>query len=220
MFNLFVLTDWYGEKHLMSSSKIHSRVMEDSRTSNYNWITSAKELINICNRKSFPKEEANDIKAAILDCYSSLILEDEENSRINEIDVAYSLYNSLHNVDDEKIKNARVRFLNSFLSSITGSTYLFITHQGERFRNTEKEWINQNANNLIEKEQINFPSLISKLRDDFLKDINELEEKGYFAEEDKVEEKKLIDYSERLMSEFSEYQNQSKVLRKVLITNK
>ena len=42
----------------MTAKELYNRVMEDSK-SNYNWIASATDLINVCNKKNFPEEKAN-----------------------------------------------------------------------------------------------------------------------------------------------------------------
>lgn len=218
MFNLYILEDWCGTPHIMSSSKIHKIVMDDSSKSNYNWIASATDLINVCNKKKFPEEKANDIKAAILNCYSSLMWSEDDYSRRKKTDLnaVYFAYNSLYGVEDEKVIQARTRFLKSFLSLVTRSSFLFIAHHGENFRNARKEWINHKFNNLFAQEQIEFASLFSLLKNDFRKKIEQLEESGLFDEEDKIEQERFIGYTDETANQFFEQPERQKVLSKTL----
>lgn len=218
MFNLYILEDWCGTPHIMSSSKIHKRVMDDSSKSNYNWIASATDLINVCNKKNFPEEKANDIKAAILNCYSSLMCSEDDYSRRKKTDLnaVYFAYNSLYGVEDEKVIQARTRFLKSFLSLVTRSSFLFIAHHGENFRNARKEWINHKFNNLFAQEQIEFASLFSLLKNDFRKKIEQLEESGLFDEEDRIEQERFIGYIDETANQFFEHPERQKVLSKTL----
>ena len=218
MFNLYILEDWCGTPYIMSSSKIHKRVMDDSSKSNYNWIASATDLINVCNKKKFPEEKANDIKAAILNCYSSLMWSEDDYSKRKKTDLnaVYFAYNSLYGVEDEKVIKARTRFLKSFLSLVTRSSFLFIAHHGENFRNARKEWINHKFNNLFAQEQIEFASLFSLLKNDFRKKIEQLEESGLFDEEDKIEQERFIGYIDETANQFFEHPERQKVLSKTL----
>lgn len=217
MFNLYILEDWYGTPHIMSSSKIHKRVMDDSSKSNYNWIASATDLINVCNKRNFPEEKANDIKVAILNCYSSLMWSEDDYSRRKKTDLnaVYFAYNSLYGVEDQKVIQARTRFLKSFLSLVTHSSFLFMAHHGENYRNAEKEWINHIFSNLFVQEQIDFASLFSLLKNDFTQRIKQLEESGLFAEEDKIEQERLIGYIDETVNQFFEHPERQKVLAKV-----
>lgn len=203
MFDLYILNDWNGNPHIMSSSKIHKRIISDSNKSNYNWIASASELINVCNKKDFPKEKAYDIEVAILNCYSKLMTRDKEYLRMDVRDIisVYSAYNSLYGVDDCKVIEARERFLRSFISLTTHYSFLSISHHGKNFEDAKKEWIDNMFNELFKIEQIDFFNLFPQLKLEFTHKIQELEKSGLFDEEDKMEKERLLDYARSLLEQ-------------------
>jgi hypothetical protein len=55
----------------MTPKSLLARVKADSK-SNYNWITSATELVKTCNSLGFPKQIAVEIKELILKCFADL----------------------------------------------------------------------------------------------------------------------------------------------------
>lgn len=217
MFNLYILKDWYGTPHIMSSSRIHKKIMDDSSKSNYNWIASATELVNVCNKRNFPEEKANDIKVAILNCYSSLIWSEDDYSRREktDLDAVYFAYNSLYGVKDEKVVQARARFLSSFLSLTSYSSLIGLFHHGENFRNAKREWEKQKFNELFAEEQVDFANLFSVLKFDFSQRMKLLEESGVFAEEDKIEQERFWGYIDESVNHFLEQPDRQKVLAKV-----
>lgn len=217
MFDLYILEDRYGTPHLMSSSKIHKKIMNDSSKSNYDWIASATELINVCNKRNFPEEKANDIKVAILNCYSSLMWSEDNSSRREkaDLDAVYFAYNSLYGIKDEKVIQARARFLSSFLALTSYSSLVGLFHLGENFRNAKREWEKQKFDELFTEEQIDFANLFSILKNDFSQRIEQLEESGFFAEEDKVEQERLQSHIAEVVNQFFEHPDRQKVLAKV-----
>ncbi|MBR3322025.1 hypothetical protein IKG05_00035 [Candidatus Saccharibacteria bacterium] len=61
------------EYWLMTPDELLQRVREDSERSDYNWITSAAELVHTCNQVGFPSEVAAKIKDLILNCFANMM---------------------------------------------------------------------------------------------------------------------------------------------------
>ena len=62
MFGLYSFLDWNGNPRTMRASTIHKKVLEASKKSNYGWIASATDLINVCSKKNFPVEYCKFVK--------------------------------------------------------------------------------------------------------------------------------------------------------------
>lgn len=65
--------------------------MKQSKVSNYDWLASADELVDVCNRKGFNRKYAIDIKCAILNCYAILF-------HRSEVDEPSGLFIELNNI--------------------------------------------------------------------------------------------------------------------------
>lgn len=185
MFGLYLLKDWYGNLHLMSASKIHKQVMEQSQNSNYDWIASATDLISVCEKKNFPKHFEIDIKTAILNCFSQLINCDNDSTRGKKTDLnaVYYAYNSLYEIQDERVIEARAKFLTAFLLQITLSRYTDSV-KGKTYHEYCIEWRNKQFDELFSKTDINFSSLKTKLEKEFQNSIAIATKTGIISKDD------------------------------------
>lgn len=190
MFGLYTFMDWHGNFRTMRASTIHKKVGEASRQSNYNWIASATDLINVCNKKGFPIEYSIEIKSTILNCYATLITCEDDTTRRKKTDLkaVYYAYNSLYGIINEKAINARINFLNGFLSKICWNPWQFLIYRGESFLKVCNEWQNSKLKELINLDYINFDEMETLLEEDLAKTIKEAKEAGLFKEDEKIEE--------------------------------
>lgn len=179
MFRLYLLKGWRDSLYLMSASKIHKKVMDKSKESDYDWIAPATDLISLCEKNSFPINYEIDIKVAILNCFSRLINSDNDATRRKEtdLDAVYCAYNSLYGIKEEKVIDARYNFLQAFLKNVSGFKYVYL---GEKYYEFLCKWRDLKFNELKDQEYINFPYLKTILHEEFLKDYYELKEKNLF----------------------------------------
>lgn len=191
MFNIYILIDWYGIPHIMSANQIHKRIMKDSSKSNHNWLTSASELMRICNKKDFPEKEAIDIKTAIVNCYAEIIINKYDNSyrEATDMNAVYKAYNSLYGIQNETAQKARKNFLNSYISLVC-SPRMEEFNIGKNYLNAQTEWRKETFDELIHKEELDFIALFSMLKADFRQKVKELEKNGLLAEDAKEEQER------------------------------
>lgn len=180
----YLVNGWRGKVHFLTAKELYNRVIKDSK-SNYNWIASATELVNICNKNSFPKEYAEEIKIAILNCFASLQLnrDDESICLATDYDAVYSCYNSLYGTD-EKVVKAKRNYLTAVIKSIVLYHFECPVHHGPIYLKMCDEWIKTKIDKHIKKDKINFVFFIEKLKQDFNEMVRRAEKEGRFKEED------------------------------------
>lgn len=196
---VYMFQDNKGNYRVMSAKKIHKRVMEDSKKSNYNWIADADNLVFVCNCKTFPLEYAIDIKVAILNCFARLMSNTlyKNNYELNPV---YSAYNSLNGITDEKVIEARTNFLNAYLTDIMYESYAYLpVHSGKSFDEVCGEWKRKNIENLLSSNFVYFNELIETLSNDFKETIRAEEEKGVFLKDDEEYFEDMKNFMKRLM---------------------
>lgn len=212
MLGLYRLKDWNNTPKMMRASTIKNKIEKGNKKKNKNLFAPPSEIMKVCNKKKFPKEYAKEIKILIIEFFSktksdefNLFFEKEEDRQ-----AVYSAYNSLYGIDDQKVKNTRNKFLESFLMSIERNTYLYIIHQNKIYDEIKNNWIKRKKKELENRKDLNFQDLKVILIKDFKETIKDREEKGLLKkeaitleEENKEDDKK-----------FNE--SQTKVLKKTL----
>lgn len=185
----FLITDWHGEIQLLTAKNLYERVLEDSK-SDYNWLTSATELVKVCNEPDFPEMYATNIKMMILNCFANLELQQERcyNCRQTDKEAVYSCYNSLSEKDAAVIK-AKENYLAAIIEGITrysGDEERFPVHFGPAYKEICEDWKKAKLNEYASEAKIDFNQLREKLNTDFEKTIKEADEKGFFDEDDNL----------------------------------
>lgn len=178
---------WY-EEHYLTAKALWKRVMEDASQSDYNWIASATELVKVCNEPEFPKEYAQDIKVAILNCFARLEFKKHIRSRSEPTDkeAVYYCYNSLSGID-EKVISAKTNYLLAIIKDIAFHHFSSLDihyHAGPTYSNLREEWVKKKLFETISKNEIDFRQLIQDLHNDFDKMIKAAEEAGAFKKDD------------------------------------
>ena len=188
----YSITTWNGKKLKMTAYDFYKRIMQDSK-SDYNWITSATEIVRICNEPTFPHEFAQAIKIAILNCFSHLELQKEYPSFHLETDASsvYFCYNSLSPSDDPNVIEAKKQYLNAILDSIIKYDSGILSHHGKTYTQICNSWKTLKFEQYFGANQINFASVIPILKEDFKQVIKAAEEEGAF-QKDKEEELEIL----------------------------
>lgn len=197
MKKLYAVEGWRGYVHFLTAEELYERVMEDSK-SNYNWIASATELVRICSKKSFPKEYANEIKIAILNCFANIWLDSDEESRCLDTDyaaVSYC-YSSLSE-GNEKIIIAKQNYLRSVIKAVALNHYELPIHFGPIYLKMRDEWIESKFDENINREKID-RDFLEYLNEDFDTMIKNAEKEGVLEEEDKERIERIADYAFKL----------------------
>ena len=163
MFNLYLVENWHGTFHILSASKIHKEVTMNKN--NNDWINSVKSLVEICDKKSFPKDKAIDIKIAILYEFFEQI-EAGRNFSKDDAKKVYLAYNSLYELKEKKAIEARRNFIRAYLDSITYSSIMFKIHS-DIFKENIDMWKNKKFNELFSLEYIDFNEVFNDLRQEF-----------------------------------------------------
>lgn len=189
MFGLYTFMDWSGTPRTMRATTIHKKVIEASKKSNYNWIASATDLVDICNKKDFPMEYAIDIKVAILNCFAALInSENESKGKETDIYAVYQAYNSLYGIENENILAARNNFLRGFLRKITLESLSFLAYDIESYFKIYREWSGKKVNELLSIKDINFAAIKNLLTQEFETYLNTKVKEGI------LQPLQLVDY--------------------------
>lgn len=180
----YVVNGWRGKVYSFTAKELYERVMEDSK-SNYNWITSATELVKICDREEFPQEYAKEIKIAILNCFASLEIDKsvDDNFMPTDNDAVYYCYNSLFEID-EKVEKTKQNYLVAVIKSIVLNHFELPIHYGPIYKKTCNDWIKSKFDENINREKIDFKNLKIELHEDFKNIISAAEKEGVFKEED------------------------------------
>lgn len=192
-----------GDERL-TAKELYKRVLEDSK-SNCNLISSATELVRVCNEPFFSEAYAREIKIAILNFFANLELKKKNifsHSMPKEEAAVYSCYNSLSGIDKEVIL-VKEKYLKAIISSVVAYTRdveHLPTHQGFAYEEICEEWKNAKFSEYVSKAEIDFFTLRNELYTDFEKTIEAVEAKTSFAIEDAEYDKKLSDFIARFNS--------------------
>lgn len=183
--------------YYLTAKELYSRILEDSK-SDYDWIASATELVNVCNTPNFPEEYAQGIKICILNCFANLELERNIGSHgeLTDDEAVYFCYNSL--IDSNKnVIDAKSRYLKAIINSIIvyfrfGSHI----HSFNTYKEISQKWAIEKFDEYFPKEAIDFEKFRKDLYADFDNVVTTAEEEGSF----KKEEEQYLENSRRFMS--------------------
>lgn len=181
MAGLFYVTDHYGNEHVMSDKALRDKIIEQSKKSNYNWLSPANELIKVCNNPKFDRIYAKDIKVAIVNCYANLLRGDCPSSIIYAYDAYNQLYDTNEQMIDKQVLEVRKKFLKAFIRrNIFWNKHFW--NIDETFWKAKNKWIDDTAEELLKVRWIEFASIGEDLVSDFEKYIDEEMNKGNVIE--------------------------------------
>ncbi len=187
---------------LLTAKQLCERVVNDSKAGDFNWITSATELVSICKKTSFPNEYALVIKCAILNCFANIVHRATcGNERyIDETDQAavQECYNSLYEVEDQRAILARQRYLAEVIAYVSSHYYYY---RGPSFLKLEDRWRKSKFREYIPQEKIDFNQLEKQLKADFDNFIKKAEIDGTLEEDKKEEERMLKSLYEKIKTD-------------------
>lgn len=194
----YLINGWNGKEYYLTAKQLWERVMKDSM-SNYNWIASATELTKVCLNDDFPKEYAEMIKTAILNCFAELELKKEVPSRGESTDSewVHYCYNSLTS-DNRRIIEAKQKYLRAVIESVRKYYFELPIYHGPAYEKVCEEWVNSQFDDWKDQKDINFDILVKELKEDFGETIKKADEEGTFEEDMKK-------HQERMKSFLGEY---------------
>jgi len=194
MFNIYKVKDQYGQVHLLRPKKIYKKADLELEKNPYDWNLPITELAKVCKNEKFSHKYSYKIQVKILNFYSMLMYSNDNCIDIVELNEAYAIYNRLHNLDDENIKMACQKFLNSYLEYIVSSANVDkMIKKTKFFRETCKKWIKIHFDNLSLQERIDFNSLKPMLINNFKILVKILDENNLFKKEvDSLEKTKTL----------------------------
>lgn len=140
----------------MSDLLIHKLIMKQSKESDYNWLASSGELLRVCNKPNFNKKYAQDIKLAIISCYSNLLDYKDFDNIIN----ACQAFNELrieskkNEEKDENIEKVCARFLDAFI--FRKIFWTCVAYDGKSFDEETKKFRKTKIKQLLEQDTVNF----------------------------------------------------------------
>lgn len=176
------------ESVYMTAKQLYKRVKEDSK-SNYNWIAPAHELVRVCKIIGFPREYAEKIKIAILNCFANIesnvigdrILDSEE----DKLAVEYC-YNSLKGVSEEA-DVVRERYLKAVIHFVSARHFRLLEfhHYGDTRNKIDNEWETLQFEKYNSENSLKFKNVLKELHDDYDSVMKAAEAEGKFEEDDK-----------------------------------
>ena len=184
---VYFFKDWYGARHFWTAKKLYKRVMKDSDESNYNWITSATQLVKVFKNPDFPEDYAKEMKLAILKCFTYF----ENNGRWRgyteptDDDAVHYCYNTLTSTEEEVVNAKREYFKamirrSSLIPHYQHSFYI----NGATYLKLQEEWRKKKLEEFVSDKEINFEQLMKELKADFNQTIKMAEDAGAFKEDD------------------------------------
>lgn len=198
---MFNITDWYGKTHRMTATALYTRIMQDSK-SNYNWLTSAPELVRVCSLPTFPKPYAQEIKIAILKCFAEIELTTRSISS-SDREAVYSCYNSLPN-QNEKVIEAKNLYLTNVIKRITMYHFDALSKlsipSGSTFNKICEEWIKEIFEKYRHENKVDFQRLLPFLHKVFEKRIEQAKANGEFNEDLKQQQEDMAKIAKLISS--------------------
>ena len=181
MFNLYFVKDNYGRRRLMSAKKVCSLVSANSDLRDKNWQLNAENLIELCDKKHFPREYGFEIQTNILDFYGNLLYWNDsilESNRSN-LDAVCKLYNDFYGVKDKNVKKSRADFLDSYLFYITNAYRADFSEDKATFNKAEVAWRKEKHEKYINRDFFDFDEKFEPLNNSFAKWLTRLVEGGF-----------------------------------------
>ena len=188
----FTVVDWYDNEHQMTAKELYDRIMKDSK-SDYNWITSAEELVRVTGRYSFPREYAYGIRMAILNCYANF---EARKSKARDVRILRELeerainicYNYISGSDERSIE-VRHKYLKGLISAVSELHFEYwqFDHFGPTYHRLCEEWKKNKFEENKDCTSIEIKEFKVLLNDDFEQFMRKAEADGEFAEDDKKE---------------------------------
>ena len=126
---LFCFRDWNNKKRHFTAKRLYKRIMKDSK-SDYNWIASAAELVQVCERADFPKKYALEIELAILNCFANLELKrhipsTHANNDEASVDFCYRAIIDANITNDPRINAVKHKYLKAIIAGVAVAVVLF-----------------------------------------------------------------------------------------------
>lgn len=210
MIGLYRLMDWKDRFKTIRASTIKKKLEKANNNNKSRLFAPPSEIIKVCNRKNFPDSYAYDIKFLIIEYFSKIQDDKFDLFLEKEMDrqAVYYAYNSLHKMDDKRVKEVKSKFLESFLTGIEKDTYLYLIHPNETYIKIRDNWIRKKEE-LENEENLNFYKLRLTLMEEFKNIINEAEEMKYFKGDYSASPEKIQNVTKILNDE------KSLVLKKV-----
>jgi len=184
---VYFFKDWYGTKRFWTAKKLYKRVMKDADESNYNWITSATQLVKVLKNPDFPADYAREIKLAILKCFT--YFENNGRWRVHteptDNDAVHYCYNTLTSTEEEVV-NAKREYYKAMIrqsSLILYYKYSFYI-KGATYLKLQEEWRKKKLEEFVFDKEIDFEQLMKELEADFNQTIKMAEDSGTFKEDD------------------------------------
>ena len=179
--------DRYGARHFWTAKRLYKRVMRDADTSNYNWITSATELVKVCKKTDFPEHYAKEIKVAILKCFTCFENEGKWRAETEptDDDAVHYCYNTLTG-EEEEVVNAKREYFKALIrqSSLVPNYKHSFYIKGATYLKLREEWRKKKLDEFVSGREIDFDQLMKELEADFNQTIKIAEDNGTFKEDD------------------------------------
>ena len=175
MRRLFKISIW-GYQTVMSDYKIYKIIMEQSKKSNYDWLTSADELMAVCTKPKFNNEYAKAIKCSIVECYSRLYRYGDVSNPLGAYRAFNSLLSELKKANDENINSVCRFFLNSYIYRMT--FWQCMANGSESFSQAYQEYRDNKINELMNLDYIEFGLLPKQISGEFRIFIEDKKKKG------------------------------------------
>lgn len=176
----------WGNPCVMMDCMIHKIVMEQSKKSNYDWLASADELVDVCNRKGFNKKYGIDIRCAILDCYADfnkyrdVVIPDGVFIAFNDLLAEYNKCkdesNPKEDIKKHKILKSCANFLDSYIYRIT--FWKYITNFSDSFHKASREYRENKIAEIMNLDYVDFEVVIPQICEEYKKYIDELISNG------------------------------------------
>lgn len=179
----YCVKGWKNTKlYFLTDKEIYEKVKKDSE-SDYNWFTSASELVKVCSQPGFSQLYAREIKIAILNCFSN-IERWHETDKENKEAVCFC-YHSLDT--SERAREAKRRYLEAKVQASIKYFRYSVLAMGKTMEKLLREWEKTKVDEYILKEEIDFKQVQEECYAEFKELYAKIEKKEGSNNEEKEE---------------------------------
>ena len=209
LFKRFKVTDWYGKEHLFTPKDLYNRIFAES-LSDYNWFTSAAELVRVCKQPDFPIEYKNPIMMLILNCFADIEVSQETGGHKaidpSDDEAVNYCYNALYNVS-YRANNMRSKYLKAVIQSVARWHFDVweFNHHGQTYSKLREQWEFSKFHEFGSAATLDFNQVRKALEDDYEETMKTAESEGVFEHDDEKRRKEINEAVKKFQEHWTKF---------------
>lgn len=175
----FLITGFDRKNYFFTAKKIFHQAMNTINT-DYKFFASVSELVRVCSLEDFPTKYSNEIKLAIIACFSNLESTSNRPPYLNEYPAIYYCYNSL-TADTPQAAKVKQKYVRAIIENVAKHHFSLIefNYPGPTYNRLCEEWKEKCFQEFYQP-TIDFVELRHTLHANFDKTMRDAEAQGLF----------------------------------------